>query len=148
VTGASAPKAATPTAATPTAGARNKAAQNKAARNKAAQNKAAQNKAAQNKAAQNKAAQGTALKKPAGKADFGRGTAGLDRFVAAVRQKLPDVLLDRRDEEVEDLGRQACRALRNGRSATAAAGVVAAQGVTPADARTLVGLARGLLCRG
>jgi hypothetical protein len=85
--------------------------------------------------------------KPAADVDAGSGSAGLDRFVAAVQQKLPDVALDRRDEEVEDLGEQACDALEGGRSATAAAGAVAEQGVEPADARTLVGLARTDLCR-
>ena len=87
-----------------------------------------------------------AAKPPAG-VDAGTGSAGLDRFVAAVQQKLPDVALDRRDEEVEDLGRQACGALGDGHSATAAAGEVTAGGVTPADARTLVGLATQTLCR-
>jgi len=75
------------------------------------------------------------------------GSAGLDRFVAAVQRKLPDVALDRRDEEVEDLGEQACAALGHGRSATAVTDEVAAQGVTPADAKMLVGLARDNLCR-
>jgi hypothetical protein len=80
-------------------------------------------------------------------ADAVSGTAGQDRFVAAVQRRLPKVTLDRRDEEVEDLGEQACAALGHGRSATAAAGEVAEQGVTPADARTLVGLAKDNLCR-
>ncbi|MEV6843023.1 DUF732 domain-containing protein, partial [Actinoplanes sp. NPDC051411] len=88
----------------------------------------------------------TATKKPARKAPAAGG-AGLDRFVAAVQRKLPDVALDRRDEEVEDLGEQACSALKGGRSATAAAGEVAERGVTPADARALVGLAKDDLCR-
>jgi uncharacterized protein DUF732 len=97
----------------------------------------------------------TVPKKPARKttaaarppAGAGTGTAGVDRFVTAVQQKLPAVALDRRDDEVEDLGEQACDALGSGRSATAAAGEVAEQGVTPADARTLVGLAKDDLCR-
>lgn len=87
-----------------------------------------------------------AAKSPAG-VDAGSGSAGLDRFVAAVQRKLPDVALDRRDEEVEELGEQACDALGKGRGATAAAGEVGAQGVSPADARALVGLARDTLCR-
>ncbi|MFI6077902.1 DUF732 domain-containing protein [Actinoplanes sp. NPDC051343] len=87
-------------------------------------------------------------KKPAAKADPAViGGAALDRFVAAVQQRLPEVALDRRDEEVEDLGEQACDALKGGRSATAAAGGVVEQGVTPADARMLVGLAKDNLCR-
>jgi hypothetical protein len=64
-----------------------------------------------------------------------------------VQKKLPEVAVDRRDEEVEDLGEQACESLGAGRSATAAAGEVAEQGVTPADARTLVGLAEDTLCK-
>lgn len=94
----------------------------------------------------------TVAKKPAPKvkakaAEAGSSAAGLARFVAVVQQKLPGVALDRRDEEVEDLGQQACAALGAGRSATAAAGEVADEGVTPADARKLVGLARADLCR-
>src|SRR5690348_613111 len=38
--------------------------------------------------------------------DAGSGNAGLDRFVAAVQRELPDVALDRRDEEVEALGQE------------------------------------------
>jgi hypothetical protein len=79
--------------------------------------------------------------------DAGSGRTGLDRFVAAVQQKLPGVALDRRDEELEDLGTEACDALSGGRSATAAAGEITDEGVTPADARALVGLARADLCR-
>jgi hypothetical protein len=88
-----------------------------------------------------------AAAKPPVDVDAGSGSAGLDRFVAAVRRKLPDVVLDRRDEEVEDLGKQACDAFKGGRSATAVARAVAGEGVAPADARTLVGLARTDLCR-
>ncbi len=79
--------------------------------------------------------------------DAGSGSAGLDRFVAAVQRKLPEVALDRRDEELEDLGEQACGALKGGRGATSATGAVVDQGVSPADARTLVGLAKDTLCR-
>ena len=100
------------------------------------------------KASKVKAPKVKAPKKPVRKASPpGSGSAALDRFVTAVQQKLPEVALDRRDEEVEDLGEQSCQALGNGRSATVAAGEVAEQGVAPADARTLVGLARDNLCR-
>jgi hypothetical protein len=94
----------------------------------------------------NKAAPARSAKPPAD-VDAGSESAGLDRFVAAVQQKLPDVALDRRDEEVEDLGQQACDALGNGHSATAAAGEITDEGVPPAEARTLVGLAKTDLCR-
>jgi Protein of unknown function (DUF732) len=86
-------------------------------------------------------------RKPPADVDAGSGSAGLDRFVAAVQQKLPDLALDRRDEEVEDLGEQACDALNGGRGATAAAAAVADEGVAPAEARILVGLAKSDLCR-
>jgi hypothetical protein len=79
--------------------------------------------------------------------DAGSGNVGLDRFVAAVQQRLPEVALDRRDEEVEDLGEQACDALGDGHSTTAAVSAISEQGVAAADARTLVGLAKKDLCR-
>lgn len=79
--------------------------------------------------------------------DAGSGSAGLDRFVAAVQRTLPRVALDRRDEEVEELGKQACDALRSGGGTKAAAGTVADEGVTASDSRTLVALARDDLCR-
>lgn len=94
------------------------------------------------------ASKATASPKPSHKTSTSAvaGAAGLERFVTAVQRKLPQVALDRRDEEVQDLGNQACAALGSGRSATDAAGVVAEQGVAPSDARALVGLAKDDLC--
>lgn len=91
-----------------------------------------------------KAARTTASPKPSH--NTATSVAGLERFVTAVQRKLPQVALDRRDEEVQDLGKQACTALGSGGSATDAAGVVAEQGVAPSDARALVGLAKDDLC--
>ena len=85
---------------------------------------------------------------PAATTDAGSGDAGLDRFVAAVQQHLPDVALDRRDEEVEALGQEACAGLRAGKTDTAVAGEIGAEDVTPADARKLVTLARSTACPG
>jgi len=85
---------------------------------------------------------------PAPATDAGSGNAGLDRFVAAVQRQLPDVALDRRDEEVEALGEQACAGLRAGKTDTAVAGEIGEQEVAPADARKLVTLARSTACLG
>jgi hypothetical protein len=80
--------------------------------------------------------------------DAGSGDAGLDRFVAAVQRDLPGVALDRRDEEVEALGEQACAGLEAGKTDTAVAGEIGAEEVTAADARKLVTLARSTACPG
>jgi hypothetical protein len=86
----------------------------------------------------------TATPPPAG---AGSGDAGLDRFVAAVQRQLPEVAVDRRDEEIEALGRQACDALAaSGKTATAARDL-AGSGVTAAQAGKLVTLARSTACR-
>jgi hypothetical protein len=85
---------------------------------------------------------------PSPTSDAGSGSAGLDRFVAAVQRDLPDVALDRRDEEVEALGQQACAGLRSGKTDTAVAAEIGEEEVTPADARKLVTLARSTACPG
>lgn len=77
---------------------------------------------------------------------LGAGT-GLDRFVAAVQAKLPDVALDRRDEEIEELGRQACAALAAGKKTASVAGELRSLGVTEADAGKLIALAKSTACR-
>lgn len=81
--------------------------------------------------------------KPAG---AGSGDARLDDFVAAVRKRLPAVALDRRDEEVEELGEHACEGLSAGRSGKAVAAEIGEQGVPAADARALVALAGDTVC--
>ncbi|MFD0524880.1 DUF732 domain-containing protein [Paractinoplanes durhamensis] len=85
-------------------------------------------------------------KRTAEPAGAGSGSPGLDRFVAAVQKQLPEVALDRRDEEVEQLGQQACDALAAGRKATAVAGELSEQGVTSTDAGKLVALAGSTMC--
>lgn len=66
-----------------------------------------------------------------------------DRFVAAVRQQMPEVALDRRDEEITDLGDEACASIRDEHRDT-----LTGYGVTPAQARQLIGVARAELCPG
>lgn len=82
----------------------------------------------------------------------GSGDAKLDAFVAAVRDRLPIVAADRRDEEIEDIGRQICAA----RAARKPTGTVVAYARTlgtpdpdatdQASASELVRLADGTLC--
>jgi hypothetical protein len=86
----------------------------------------------------------TATAKRAAEADS--GVTGFDRFVAAVQQQLPAVALDRRDEEVEALGEQACDSLAAGRKAAAVAGEISSEGVAAPDARKLVTLAGTTAC--
>lgn len=86
----------------------------------------------------------TATAPPAG---AGSGDAALDRFVAAVQRQLPEVAVDRRDEEIEALGRQACDVLAAGGKTATAARDLAGSGVTTAQAGKLVTLARSTACR-
>ena len=81
-------------------------------------------------------------------AGAGSGDAGLDRFVAAVQTQLPQIALDRRDEEVEALGVRACESLAAGHRAAAVAGGMRAEGVAAADVDRLVALARSTACPG
>ena len=76
-----------------------------------------------------------------------RGPGGMDRFVARVRQELPQVAVDRRDEEVAALGEQVCASLAAGRGMAAVAGEIRDQGVVAGDARALVALAGAEACR-
>jgi hypothetical protein len=73
--------------------------------------------------------------------------AALDRFVAAVRQQLPSVVIDHRDEEVAEIGEQACDSLAAGKANAAVLGEIGEFGVTAADARKLLTLARSNACR-
>ncbi|GIE83036.1 hypothetical protein Aph02nite_89860 [Actinoplanes philippinensis] len=68
------------------------------------------------------------------------------RFVAAVRGKLPEVTVDLRNEEITEIGGQACASLAAGRPRRAVAAEVAEYGLAAADARALVALARRTLC--
>ncbi|KUL27392.1 hypothetical protein [Actinoplanes awajinensis] len=67
--------------------------------------------------------------------------AGPGRFVASVRQQLPELAVDRRDEEIADLGVAACASLRDGRQT-----VLTAYGVSPAQAHQLITVAHTDLC--
>jgi hypothetical protein len=67
--------------------------------------------------------------------------AGPERFVAAVRREMPELALDRRDEEIADLGGQACSSIRSGRGEA-----LTEYGVTAAQARQLRRVARADLC--
>ncbi|MFI1990327.1 hypothetical protein [Actinoplanes sp. NPDC020271] len=69
------------------------------------------------------------------------GAADPDRFVAAVRRELPELALDRRDEEIADLGSEACASMRAKDQDT-----LSAYGVTPSQAQQLRTVARADLC--
>lgn len=68
-------------------------------------------------------------------------TTDPDHFVAAVRTKIPELALDRRDEEIADLGTEACTSLRTKNQDN-----LAAYGVSAAQADQLLGMARADLC--
>ncbi|MCW2137940.1 hypothetical protein BXY51_002483 [Actinoplanes cyaneus] len=59
----------------------------------------------------------------------------------AVRRQLPELAMDRRDEEIADLGSEACASLRTDDQDN-----LSAYGVTAAQARQLRGVARADLC--
>nr|WP_296073700.1 DUF732 domain-containing protein [uncultured Actinoplanes sp.] len=71
----------------------------------------------------------------------------IDRFVAAVQRQMPQVALDRRDDEVAELGEEACRSLAAGKRDAAVATAISEYGVAATDARQLVALARATACR-
>ena len=77
---------------------------------------------------------------------------GIDAFVAAVRQALPEVAADRRDEEVAAIAEQACSALAGGEEADAVVtrartlGTLDAEATDHATARELVKLAIDTVC--
>ncbi|MEV0896102.1 DUF732 domain-containing protein [Actinoplanes sp. NPDC049802] len=78
------------------------------------------------------------------------GPPGLDgeEFVDAVRGELPAVAMDRRGEEITELGGQACASLAAGHDRGEVAAELGGYGLAAADARRLVTLARTTLCRG
>ncbi|MEV4640940.1 DUF732 domain-containing protein [Actinoplanes sp. NPDC049548] len=81
-----------------------------------------------------------------------RDAAGPDGFVATVRDRLPEVALDRRDEELAAIGRQACADLAGGLDAdkivarTRSLGTADAEATDQATARELVKLAIDTIC--
>ena len=66
--------------------------------------------------------------------------------MARVREKLPEVVVDRRDDEVAALGEQTCAGVTKGRPDAATVGEIQRQGLTPADARALLALAKATAC--
>ncbi|MBG0562321.1 DUF732 domain-containing protein [Actinoplanes aureus] len=70
-----------------------------------------------------------------------------ERFLAAVRGQLPEVAVDRRPEEITEIGDAACTSLAAGQRRASAAADLIGYGVSNADARELVILARAFLCR-
>ncbi|MBO3742539.1 DUF732 domain-containing protein [Actinoplanes flavus] len=70
-----------------------------------------------------------------------------DEFLDAVRGELPAVAMDRRSEEITELGGQACSSLAAGNDRAEAAAELTESGLEPVDARRLVTLARRTLCQ-
>ncbi|NMO56648.1 DUF732 domain-containing protein [Actinoplanes sp. TBRC 11911] len=69
------------------------------------------------------------------------------RFVAAVQRQMPQFVVDRRDDEVAELGEIACRSLAAGKRESVVARAITGYGVGERDARELVVLARDNACR-
>ena len=88
---------------------------------------------------------------PAGEATTraGAGTAG---FVSVVREQLPEVAVDRRDDEIAAVAEQACASLAAGDDAdavvagTRSLGTADAEAVDHATARELIKLAIDTVC--
>ena len=77
----------------------------------------------------------------------GSGSRGLDEFVADVRSQIPEVTLDRRDEEIEEIAEQACPSLKAGKSAAAlVAEVEELAGADHGTADKLIKLAIDTVC--
>jgi hypothetical protein len=80
------------------------------------------------------------------------GEDGSARFVAVVRDKLPAVAADRRDEEIGQIAEQACAGLSGGKSADEVVaqartlGTVDAEATDHATARELIKLAIDTVC--
>ncbi|GGN97155.1 hypothetical protein GCM10010112_89090 [Actinoplanes lobatus] len=68
-------------------------------------------------------------------------------FLDAVRGELPAVAIDRRAEEITELGGQACSSLAAGNDRAEVAAELTEFGLETADARRLVTLARKNLCQ-
>jgi hypothetical protein len=71
----------------------------------------------------------------------------LDRFVAAVQRQLPEVAVDRREEEVAAIGELACSARAAGKGKATVVAEIENAGVTEADARKLLTIAEDTACR-
>ena len=81
-----------------------------------------------------------------------RTTAGAAGFVSVVRERVPEVAADRRDEEIEDIARRACASLAAGDDAdavvaeTRSLGTMDAEATDQATARELIKLAIDTVC--
>lgn len=85
---------------------------------------------------------------PSASADAAELVASDERFVAAVRGRLSDATVDLRNEEITEMGGQACAALAAGQPRRAVVEELAGHGLPDAAARELVILARSTLCDG
>ncbi|MBW6437404.1 DUF732 domain-containing protein [Actinoplanes hulinensis] len=79
--------------------------------------------------------------------DGGVQAATGGEFLDAVRGELPAVAMDRRAEEITELGGQACSSLAAGNPRAEVAAELTEFGLETADARRLVTLARKKLCQ-
>jgi hypothetical protein len=71
----------------------------------------------------------------------------LDRFVAAVQRQMPEIAVDRREEEVAAIGELACASRAAGKRKAAVVAEIEEAGVSAADARKLLTLAEATACR-
>jgi hypothetical protein len=77
---------------------------------------------------------------------------GMPAFVSAVQAKMPEIAVDRRDEEIEAIAQQACASLAAGTKAdalvaeTRALGTADAEATDQATARELIKLAIDTVC--
>ncbi|GAA3919080.1 DUF732 domain-containing protein [Actinoplanes auranticolor] len=74
------------------------------------------------------------------------GWADPAAFVAVVQRTMPDLALDRREDELATLAQRACAALAAGRSPAAVVAEVRAFGTDRAGARQLIKLAVDTVC--
>lgn len=86
------------------------------------------------------------LPEPSASVDTRGLVASDERFVAAVRGQLSDATLDLRNEEITEMGGQACAALAAGQPRGEVAEELAGYGLPKAAAREMVILARTTLC--
>jgi hypothetical protein len=84
---------------------------------------------------------------PATTAPAVSATPSEKRFLAAVRERLPETAMDLRDEEITEMGGEACDSLAAGAARRSVAAELAEYGLPDPEARKLVALARSTLCR-
>lgn len=68
-------------------------------------------------------------------------------FVAAVQRQLPQVAVDRREEELAAIAEQVCASLADGKDRPAVLDEIRDAGFGAGDARTLLALAEETACR-